>query len=61
MLAKEPGDAVRPFWPVTRSLLKVLRGDCRTFVLAGYLPGSGDVGLDPRGDAILVLGALVTS
>lgn len=61
MLVKEPGDAVLPFWPAIRSLLNVLRGDCRTLVFEEYFPGSGEVGLDPRGDAILVLGALVTS
>ena len=61
MLANDPGDAVRPPFDSPGSLLNVLRGESRTLVLEGYLFGSGEVGLDPRGDAMRVLGALVTS
>ena len=41
--------------------MNVLRGESRTLVLDGYLFGSGEVGLDPRGDAMRVLGALMAS
>jgi hypothetical protein len=61
ILAKLAGDPILPPLLASVSRLKLLRGASRTPVLEGCLLGSGEVGLDPLGDAILVLGALVTS
>jgi hypothetical protein len=58
MLAK-PGEATLPPLEVPDSLLKLLFGEVRTPDLDECLPG--EVGRDPRGEAMRVLGALVIS